>query len=115
MITIDLCRLVLNVERLLDAIDKGNLSLDAPNAAMTDEAVEIIVELEQTIADAYAGRLAPDESLRRLRAGELLARRVLDPDDLGFSVSASVRDTARIALGIRPCETIESLRQWRSA
>lgn len=35
-----------------------------------------------------------------------VARRLLDPEDLGFQATAEIRDAARIELGYTPCESV---------
>ena len=37
-----------------------------------------------------------------------LAKRLLNPEELGYAVSAEVRDEAREAIGIPKCETVQS-------
>lgn len=41
----------------------------------------------------------------RFAAMEQMVRDLLDPEMYGYSVTAEVRDAARVALGMRPTET----------
>lgn len=54
-------------------------------------------DVEQMVAESIAERNV------KLRTFIL---RLLNPEDLGHAVTAEVRDAARVALGMRPAETV---------
>jgi hypothetical protein len=59
----------------------------------------------QALKEAQAALAVMAERNARLRA---LAQRLLDPDDLGYAVSAEVRDAAREALGRQRVENVRT-------
>ncbi|MDQ7989042.1 MAG: hypothetical protein REI09_05340 [Candidatus Dactylopiibacterium sp.] len=95
------------VQRVLDAVSAGRLTLDAPDDEKSCMAA-LFDELEARHASFLNAEAEPETRavVRRVQAGERLARRLLDPDDLGFTANREIRDAARIALGIEPVESI---------
>jgi hypothetical protein len=50
------------------------------------------------------------DPFKSIEALHKLAQDVLNPEVYGFSVTSEVRDAARAALGLKPCETSELVR-----
>lgn len=96
--------LALSAQRLLDALNRGDLAVDAPDDQLA-AGTELLDQLALRISQALAAFDSPEKAMARMHAAERLAHRLLDPDDLGFTANAEIRDAARVALGITPVET----------
>lgn len=95
----DLVHAIRGMQAMMDA---GKISVDAPESSMP-AAVALLDKIDICLASMPDDMESLQEESQRLKA---FANRFLDPEDLGFSVSAYIRDDARVALGIPTCETI---------
>lgn len=101
--------LALSAFRLMQAIKHGDMSIDAPEDKQA-RAAALLDLLELRISQALSFYDNAEAAMKRADAADRLAHRLLDPEDLGFSANAHIRDAARVALGITPIETIDSVR-----
>jgi hypothetical protein len=95
--------LIIVVREFMDMIKAGRIALDASEAD-TPHAVELADGIETLLAGLPLTQSDQPEHPEHLRL-KAFAKSFLNPEELGFSVSAAIRDEARISLGIPPCET----------
>lgn len=100
--------LACTVQRLLEALRDGLLSFDAAEADKPRMSA-LLDELEQRYCNYVSPAPAAADLARHLDAADKLARRLLDPEDLGFVANAEIRDAARIAVGIQPIESTRAI------
>lgn len=90
------------IGRLTNRADQTQQCVEAEVARLTRERDEARAEITRLKAGGCAEAVVLQERVKRL---EEFANRFLHPEDLGFTVTAWIRDDAREALGMPAVET----------
>ena len=101
------CQLI--AERQMQGVEKYGTTVQANPLTLRDwlqhaleESLDHAIYLQRAIEELDSREVGQNPAIKDLQA---FAERFLNPSDLGYTVSASIRDDARKVLGIKRTET----------
>ena len=101
------CQLI--AERQMRGVEKYGTTVQANPLSLRDwlqhaleESLDHAIYLQRAIEELDSREVGQNPAIKDLQA---FAERFLNPSDLGYTVSASIRDDARKVLGIKRTET----------